>query len=88
MTIPFTDKGFREVTEVAGGSSFNGTRFSGEAHKMNVNERWKKYATDPEYRKLFDPELEELDARAFGDIPHFCLIILSCHYKDESKNQY
>lgn len=48
LAIPFTDKEFREVTEVAGGSSFDGIRFSGESHKMNINDRWKKYATDPE----------------------------------------
>lgn len=69
LGIPFTDKGFREVPKVAGGSSFDGTKFSGEAHKMNVNERWKKYATDPEYRELFDPELQELAFRVFGNIP-------------------
>ena len=68
LGIPFTDEGFREVTKVAGGSSFDGTKFSGMAHKMDVNSRWKKYAEDPEYLELFDPELTELATRIFGNI--------------------
>lgn len=68
LGIPFTDKGFKEVTEVAGGSSFDGTKFSGMAHKMDVNNRWKKYAADPEYMDLFDPEINELASRIFGEI--------------------
>ncbi|UJH92461.1 hypothetical protein LZ575_08175 [Antarcticibacterium sp. 1MA-6-2] len=68
LGIPFTDKGFKEVTEVAGGSSFDGTKFSGMAHKMDVNDRWKKYAADPEFQDLFDPEINELATRIFGEI--------------------
>ena len=69
LEIPFSDKGFREVAEVAGGSSFDGTRFSGSTDKMDLHSRWKEYATDEEYWAMFDTEMVELAIRIFGNIP-------------------
>ncbi|MDT0644190.1 hypothetical protein RM553_15240 [Zunongwangia sp. F363] len=69
LGISFSDEGLREVTKVAGGSSFDGTRFSGEAHKMNLHDRWKKFAEDKEYWEMFDPEMINLTVKIFGRIP-------------------
>lgn len=68
LGIPFTDKGFLEVSKVAGGSSFDGVTHSGAADKMNLNDRWKKYAEDEEYWELFDEELVEITQKIFGKI--------------------
>lgn len=67
LNIPFTDVGFTEVPGVAGGSSFDGTRLSGQAHKMNLNDRWKKFASDESFWELFDPEIVELSIEIFGE---------------------
>lgn len=69
LGIPFTDKGFREVADVAGGSSFDGLALSGNAHKMNIHSRWKQFASDKEYWALFDPEIIDLARKIFGEIP-------------------
>ncbi|PKD16196.1 hypothetical protein APR41_10440 [Salegentibacter salinarum] len=69
LNIPFSDAGYREVTTVAGGSSFDGTNLSGMAHKMKVNERWKNYAKDDNYWSLFDQELLEFSRKIFGNTP-------------------
>lgn len=69
LEIPFSDRGFKEVPQVAGGSSFDGIKFSGAADKMNVHSRWKQFAEDQDYRQMFDEELVELTRKIFGDIP-------------------
>lgn len=69
LNIPFTDEGFKEVSSVAGGSSFDGIDHSGKASKMEVNSRWKKFADDEEYWSFFDSELIELTRIIFGEIP-------------------
>ncbi|MDT0676619.1 hypothetical protein [Autumnicola musiva] len=69
LEISFSDEGFNEVTEVAGGSSFDGTSFSGKAQKMNLHDRWKKFAEDKEYWAMFDSEMIELTKKIFGNIP-------------------
>lgn len=69
LHIPFTDKGFREVADVAGGSSFDGLTLSGNAHKMNIHSRWKQFASDKQYWALFDPEIVDLARKIFGEIP-------------------
>lgn len=69
LEIPFLDKGFREVPKVAGGSSFDGTKFSGKTHEMKLHERWRHYAKDEDFWSLFDEELVELTAEIFGSLP-------------------
>lgn len=69
LGIPYSAKGLWDVPGVAGGSSFDGTRYSGEAQKMNLNSRWEYYASDPEYLSLFDEELMDLTRKIFGEIP-------------------
>lgn len=68
LGIDFTDKGFHEVSKVAGGSSFDGTDHSGQAYKMDLHNRWKKFANDEEYWELFDTELIALTSKIFGEI--------------------
>lgn len=69
LGIKFSDEGFREVPSVAGGSSFDGTALSGNAHKMGVNSRWLGFLENEDYWNLFDEELVELAWRIFGDLP-------------------
>lgn len=68
LEIPFTDKGYKEVSGVAGGSSFDGLEHSGQAHKMDLQSRWKRYASEEFFWDLFDEELVELNREIFGDI--------------------
>lgn len=69
LDISFSDTGFQEVSETAGGSSFDGTRLSGSAGKMDLGSRWKKYADQDEFWSLFDEEILELASTIFGNIP-------------------
>ncbi|MEZ4727209.1 MAG: hypothetical protein R3E79_08765 [Caldilineaceae bacterium] len=69
LGLPFTDAGIHTVHKTAGGSSFDGLRYNGEAGQMKVLERWKAYQTDPTYRQLFDPTLVDLAQRIFGVLP-------------------
>ena len=69
LDISFTDSGFSEVKPVAGGSSFDGTRYSGRAEKMQINDRWRTFSEDEEYWALFDPELADLCREIFGPTP-------------------
>lgn len=68
LDLTFTDKGFKEVSVVAGGSSFDGVKLSGRANQMSLNSRWRKFAHDEEYWSLFDEEMVELAQKIFGDI--------------------
>lgn len=69
LGLPFTDVGIHTVHKTAGGSSFDGLRYNGEAGQMKVLERWKAYQADPTYRQLFDPTLVDLSQRIFGSLP-------------------
>ena len=69
LEIPFSDKGFTEVPEVAGGSSFDGIKFAGQPHKMDLHNRWKSYASNPDFWNMFDEEIVELTRKIFGKIP-------------------
>jgi hypothetical protein len=59
------------VPKVGGGSSFDGTRFSGEAESMDLQNRW-KYLELPEYRPLLQQiarrraEIDEYNRQIFG----------------------
>lgn len=61
------DPGIEEVARCAGGSSFDGTAFDGEAWRMPVFARWRHCIGDPSYRALFDPETVRLARRIFPD---------------------
>lgn len=69
LGIPYSESAHHEVPEVAGGSSFDGIKFSGAAHKMKLDHRWEHFASDEKYRAMFDPELIELTRKIFGEIP-------------------
>lgn len=69
LGIPFTDIGFKEVKNVAGGSSFDGTDFSEKANDMKVNDRWKRYAFEEDFWNLFDEEIIDLSEEIFGSTP-------------------
>jgi hypothetical protein len=69
LGLNFTDTGFKSVVHAGGGSSFDRTRFHGQAHRMQVLERWKYFANDQRYRRIFeDRELVGLSTEIFGDI--------------------
>ncbi|MEX0649293.1 MAG: hypothetical protein WEA56_00115 [Balneolaceae bacterium] len=69
LGIPFSDKGFEKVSKVAGGSSFDGMKHSGNANRMNLHSRWKEFSAEEKYWNLFDDELIELTRKIFGNIP-------------------
>lgn len=69
LDIPFTDQGFEEVINCAGGSSFDGMTYSGKANKMKLSSRWKEYSSEDFYWDLFDEEVVELTKKIFGEIP-------------------
>ena len=69
LGLAFTDAGVDAVPACGGGSSFDGVRFDGRARRMPVFERWLRFAGDPGYDRLFDPELVGLASRIFGDLP-------------------
>ncbi|MBK6265580.1 hypothetical protein JKA74_11075 [Marivirga sp. S37H4] len=69
LGLAFTDNGFHEVSDVAGGSSFDGLKFENRAGNMKVLDRWKHYVDDPAYKMIFDDELIDLSHQVFGHIP-------------------
>ncbi|MEL6604707.1 MAG: hypothetical protein AAFP20_15955 [Cyanobacteria bacterium J06614_10] len=70
LDIPFTDAGIDKVTGFGGGSSFDGTGLSGQARAMDVTSRWRTFAEDPVYRKLFENEaVWDYSAQIFGEMP-------------------
>ncbi|MGB7785066.1 MAG: hypothetical protein WBL27_03095 [Salinimicrobium sp.] len=68
LEINFSDEGFEEVAQVAGGSSFDGIKLSGKASSMKLHSRWESYAEKEHFWDLFDDELVELSSRIFGEI--------------------
>jgi hypothetical protein len=69
LGLAFSDAGVDEVASCGGGSSFDGLRFDGRARGMPVFERWRHFAADPDYRRLFDRETVRLARQVFGDLP-------------------
>ena len=66
LDVEFTDAGFSGVSQVGGGSSFDGTRFDGQSGAMDVLNR--RDQLDPDEQRLLetvlaDDELMELEAR-------------------------
>jgi hypothetical protein len=68
LGIDFTDAGFETVPLVARGSSFDGVRFNGYASRMPVNSRWRHFAEDQDYVRLFDARTVELSESVFGEV--------------------
>lgn len=56
-----------KVNKSAGGSSFDGLTFDGQAQKMKVLDRWRDYANDELLTKLYTPEIEALNRRLIGE---------------------
>ncbi|MEX0886888.1 MAG: hypothetical protein WD009_10665 [Phycisphaeraceae bacterium] len=69
LGLTFTDAGVREVAGCNGGSSFDGMRYQGRAHRMKVFERWRAYIDEPGFRRPFNEEVTELAREAFGPMP-------------------
>jgi len=70
LKVEFSDAGVNEVKTEGGGSSFDGTNFSGQAIQMDVLNRWKSCSNDPSYKRLFkNREVIEYSERIFGHIP-------------------
>lgn len=65
LGLRFTDEGASNVPDCAGGSSFDGTRFDGQAREMAVSERWRTFAADEEYWSIFDRELVRMAGHLF-----------------------
>lgn len=63
--FPFTDSGFEEIPECAGGSSFDGTSPSSPVLRRQVHDRWRVLAKEPAYRKFFDSTTCDLAHRCF-----------------------
>lgn len=70
LKLTFSDRGIQEVRRYGGGSSFEGLERDGQATTMDVLNRWKTLADDPDYRRLMDnPAAFEYSERIFGHIP-------------------
>lgn len=69
LGLAFTDAGIDSVPACGGGSSFDGRRFQGRASEMPVHERWRHFAGQPDFHRLFDPQLRDFAGRIFGPPP-------------------
>jgi len=70
LNIEFTDDGFNDVSISGRGSSFDGTKHTGEAYKMDVLNRWKLFTDNSVYRQLLNTnELVNYSIKLFGEIP-------------------
>lgn len=59
------DIGIESVPDKGGGSSFDRLAMDGQASRMRVFDRWRMYADQPAYARLFDDEVVGLSARLF-----------------------
>jgi len=67
LDLTFSDKGLKTIAPSGGGSSF--MESTDDARNLHVLDRWRHYAEDKRYRRLFrDKELVELSERIFGHI--------------------
>lgn len=69
LGLSFTDAAIDEVADTAGGSSFDGLKHHRNASKMKVLERWREFADDEDYWRLFDEETIRLSTALFGPPP-------------------
>lgn len=70
LGLCFTDQGLERVACCNGGSSFDGLRYDGRAGQMKVLERWRYFASIPEFWGLFDRQTLRLSRQIFGPAPH------------------
>lgn len=54
LGLTFTDGGFSEVSEIGGGSSFDGTEKNAKAAEMQVMDRWKQYKENSLFLDFFE----------------------------------
>ena len=66
LGLTFTDAGIHCVQGTGGGSSFDGLHYDGRAGQMRVLERWRVYAEDRAFWRLFDAEAIALARQIFG----------------------
>jgi hypothetical protein len=69
LGLMFTDAGIDTVPSTGEGSSFDGTAYDGRASEMDTLGRWRHFADDPDYRALFDEQVQDFSDRIFGPIP-------------------
>jgi len=66
LEIVFTDHGFGKVAKFGGGSSFDSTKYDGQASEMETTQRWEKFKYDNHYSKSFrDYKLLNLSEKIF-----------------------
>ena len=68
LGLRFDDDAAHRVPSCAGGSSFDGVRHDGSPADMALFERWRRYADDDDYRRLFTPEVHRLASAMLGDV--------------------
>jgi len=69
LGIDFSDEGIDDISDAGRGSSFDGDKYSGSAHKMDVLNRWKSFKGDPLYRKLINHDgVRYYSQLLFGEI--------------------
>ncbi len=68
LGLTFTDACKEKVARCYAGSSFDGTRFDGQADRMRVLERWRHYRDDPGFWAVFDEDTHAMSRKIFGDV--------------------
>lgn len=69
LDLDFSDAGKKKVASCAGGSSFDGLAYDGEADRMPVFERFHHYLDDPSFAELFDDKTHRYAEEIFGWLP-------------------
>ena len=70
LNLNFSDNGFNDISISGRGSSFDGLKYAGEAHKMDVLNRWKSFVDSTLYRQLLRTDnLLNYSMKLFGHIP-------------------
>jgi hypothetical protein len=67
LGIPDNRGVYRHVPHAGGGSSFDGE--VDDATTLRTDERWRHFAGEERYRRLFDGEVRDLAAEIFGPAP-------------------
>lgn len=65
LGLDFCDRAADQVPSCAGGSSFDGTDYDGNAAAMATQDRWRHFADEEEFTGFFDSEMVELSERLF-----------------------
>lgn len=73
LGVTFSDQGLNVVSNRGGGSTFDGTKFDGQAQKMNVLGRWEESDNFIKKRRLFkalrsDKKMDELVAKIYPEL--------------------